>query len=137
MPVDDATLKALDETGAKMDAMTGGEAGGGLPGMGGDKPADKPADKPKEKAAKSSGDPDLDMAIDSTGYDAVVVNCLKRVGAKLDDKGKAIMKKELGGKSDPGMMGFIGDNGGYKDEDFEDVKMGDEEPSGENANPFA
>lgn len=125
MPVDDATLKALDETGAKMDAMTGG--GAAMPS----------ADKPKEKTAKSSGDPDLDMAIDSTGYDPVVVNCLKRVGAKLDDKGKAVMKKELSGKSDPGMMGFISDNGGYKDEDFEDVKMGDEEPSGEKANPFA
>ena len=128
MPVDDATMKSLDETGSKMDAILG------KPPMDG---ADKP---PGDKPGKSSGDPDLDNAIDSTGYDTVVVNCLKRIGAKLDDKGKATMKSELAAKSDPGMMEFIGKNGGTKDEDFEGVKMGedamDEEPSGEHPSPF-
>lgn len=125
MPVDDKMLMDLDETGKKMDALTGKEPGG--------PPGGPPAGKP----AKSSGDPDLDMAIDGAGFDPPAVNCLKRIAAKLDDASKAIMKKELGGKSDPGMMDFIGKNGGFKDDDFEDVKMGDEEPSGEMPKPPA
>lgn len=115
MATDDlgAIMGQLDETGKKMDAVTGkGPDGGGMKdAMGGEA---KPAG-----GGKSSGDPELDSAIDGLGTDAAIVACLKRIGMKLDEPSRAIMKAELmkkGGKFDA--TGFIGKNGGYKNSDF-------------------